>query len=110
MGVHSSPRPDRLGNNPRYQRQPRRKTREDRYEPRTGRRPSKTHRQVKRLESGRKSGSTTIKDNFKPPNISQERLTLSVAAGGLFRRGRASSPVIRNEREIFPPYCLITIC
>ncbi|EGD98791.1 hypothetical protein TESG_08556 [Trichophyton tonsurans CBS 112818] len=102
MGVHSSPRPDRLSKNPRYQRQPRRKTREDRYEPRTGRRPSKTHRQVKRLESGRKSGSTTIKDNFNPPNISQERLTLSVAARGLFRRGRASSPVIRNEHLSFP--------
>ncbi|OAL70874.1 hypothetical protein A7D00_5204 [Trichophyton violaceum] len=97
MGVHSSPSPDRLGKNPRYQRQPRRKTREDRYEPRTARRPSKTHRRGKRLESGRKSGSTAIKDNFKPPNISQERLTLSAVAGGLFRRGRASSPVIRNE-------------
>ncbi|EFQ98959.1 hypothetical protein MGYG_01971 [Nannizzia gypsea CBS 118893] len=92
--------PDKLGKNARYQRQPRHKTREDRYEPRTtARRPRKTHRQVKRLASDRKLGNTAIKDNFKPPNISQTRLTLNATAGGLFRHGRASSPVIRSEQQ-----------
>ncbi|KAM5441809.1 hypothetical protein MferCBS31731_003069 [Microsporum ferrugineum] len=84
----------------RYQRQLRRKTREDRYEPKTaalGPRRTRSLPKKPSRASGRKVERTALKDKFKPANISQERLTLDVTVGGLFRHGRASSPIMRNE-------------
>ncbi|KAL8708825.1 MAG: hypothetical protein Q9225_007546, partial [Loekoesia sp. 1 TL-2023] len=87
-----------------YERRSRRKTREDRYELKHGKKRAKpkdgeklplgkSKRKRKRME---KSGAALM-HNFSANNVEPERLTLkSTVPLGLFGRGRASSPVRRR--------------
>ncbi|EEP82766.1 predicted protein [Uncinocarpus reesii 1704] len=85
-----------------YEKQPRRKTRKDRYDPKeasrnrdqskVARNENKKFRNTKRVK--RKHGKRLLEDQFVAPNVSQKRLTLSSNFDvGMFARGRASSPL-----------------
>ncbi|KAJ5594136.1 uncharacterized protein N7459_000344 [Penicillium hispanicum] len=79
-----------------YERRPRRKTREDRYEYKPAgssrNRQSRSHKgKTKRLRRCRKQ---TMDDGFHASNVVRERLTLRANVNvGIFNKGRASSPI-----------------
>ncbi|KAI9811328.1 MAG: hypothetical protein M1827_005487 [Pycnora praestabilis] len=85
----------------KYERKARRKTRQDLYEPKIG-----LHKRESRLRRGKKRSSKrglkgrsriAMDENFKANNISQDRLTLKSTQNlGLFKNGRASSPIRRR--------------
>ncbi|KAK2736284.1 hypothetical protein FQN57_000814 [Myotisia sp. PD_48] len=84
-----------------YTRQARRKTREDRYKPKVAGPPhGKASRIGQKKPSVSKRGKNkssipTLEYKAQPPNVVQDRLTLR--SSGLFRHGRASSPVRRTD-------------
>ncbi|KAJ5153331.1 uncharacterized protein N7482_009809 [Penicillium canariense] len=82
-----------------YQRRPRRKTRENRYEYRRPssprQRPSRPHKNPNKRTKGRKHALDAA---FHAPNVARERLTLrNTRNTGIFRKGRASSPMKFRE-------------
>ncbi|KAL8917771.1 MAG: hypothetical protein Q9208_007752 [Pyrenodesmia sp. 3 TL-2023] len=88
-----------------YERKPRHKTQEDRYELKQDKKRSRTrkghnevekHPNKKRKKRKEKSGAALMHD-FSARNIESERLTLKAPIPlGLFGKGRASSPVKRR--------------
>ncbi|KAK0515703.1 hypothetical protein JMJ35_001737 [Cladonia borealis] len=102
------PRPDQTTALPEkpagsYERRPRRKTREDRYELKDGTRDKKKvakkdNQEMKQKKHKRREKSgAALMHSFTAQNVSHDRLTLQPAkALGLFGKGRASSPVRRR--------------
>ncbi|KAJ6114614.1 hypothetical protein N7486_000392 [Penicillium sp. IBT 16267x] len=82
------------GVHPSFDRKPRHKTREDRYEYKgagTGKEQSASHKDKSKRRRSRKH---TINDEFRAPNVARERLTLrSNPSVGIFNKGKASSPL-----------------
>ena len=85
----------------RYERRPRHKTKPDKYElkPEPSKKRSSHHKDTRhrpKRQRRRKSG-IVLNNEFKAPNVPQERLTLKPNSGpGIFSKGKASSPVQRR--------------
>ncbi|KAL8848612.1 MAG: hypothetical protein Q9221_006386 [Calogaya cf. arnoldii] len=87
-----------------YERRPRHKTREDRYDLQKDKKPEKTkdvkskaHDKPKKKRKGVQKSGAALMQNFSAGNIDTDRLTLKATAPvGLFGKGRASSPVRRK--------------
>lgn len=79
----------------KYARRPRHKTKMDRYEYKgdiSRKSPGRTAMRGKHKRSRRKKTGDTLNEEFKAPNIEQERLTLKANVGpGIFGKGRASA-------------------
>ncbi|KAJ5998660.1 hypothetical protein N7451_006470 [Penicillium sp. IBT 35674x] len=79
---------------PNFDRKPRHKTREDRYDYKgagTIKPHSTSHRDKKKRRISRKH---TMNDAFRAPNVARERLTLRGNLNvGIFNKGKASSPI-----------------
>ncbi|KAJ5623295.1 hypothetical protein N7490_011900 [Penicillium lividum] len=79
---------------PSFDRKPRHKTREDRYEYKgtsTSKEQSTAHRDKRKRRRSRKH---TMNDVFHAPNVARERLTLRGNLNvGIFNKGKASSPL-----------------
>ncbi|PYH35780.1 uncharacterized protein BO87DRAFT_405757 [Aspergillus neoniger CBS 115656] len=74
----------------RYERQPRHRTKNDRYEYKVQDKSSERPRSKKR----------TFNDTFHAPNVPCDRLTLSQRrTSGIFKRGKASSPIRTRPRD-----------
>ncbi|KAK2759762.1 hypothetical protein FQN54_002496 [Arachnomyces sp. PD_36] len=90
------PNPDK-----EYGRKPRRKTRLDRYEPKSPTKDcDKGDRKRKRnpKTGHRRLSKTMLGEHFKAANVKQDRLTLPSSHGlGLFQKGKTSSPKRRRE-------------
>jgi hypothetical protein len=80
----------------KYERRPRHKTRPDKYELNVHMTAlEKTHITLKRKR--RKKTGLALNNNFKAPNVQQDRLTLKPDTGpAIFHRGKASAPVERR--------------
>ncbi|PGH23849.1 hypothetical protein AJ80_02097 [Polytolypa hystricis UAMH7299] len=92
-----------------YGRKPRHKTRRDRYEPKGVAEPSertskgRCKKKTTKLKTKRKSHAAGNENGFRAYNVSRDRLTLNSSFDlGLFRKGRASSPVGRLGRPELP--------
>ncbi|GKZ67069.1 hypothetical protein AnigIFM50267_001336 [Aspergillus niger] len=74
-----------------YERQPRHRTKKDRYEYKV---------QNKKSSERPRSKKRTNNDSFHAPNVPCDRLTLNQRRpSGIFRRGKASSPVRTRSRD-----------
>lgn len=80
----------------KYERRPSHKTRPDKYEFKVHKTAlEKTHITSKRKR--RKKTGPALNNDFKAPNVQQDRLTLKPNTGpGIFQRGNASAPVERR--------------
>jgi len=80
----------------KYERRPRHKTRPDKYELKVHKTAlEKTHITSKRKRH--KKTGPALNNDFKAPNVQQDRLTLKPnTAPGIFHRGKASAPVERR--------------
>ncbi|OJZ89096.1 hypothetical protein ASPFODRAFT_215840 [Aspergillus luchuensis CBS 106.47] len=75
----------------RYERQPRHRTKTDRYEYKV---------QDKKISERPRSKKRTFNDTFHAPNVPCDRLTLSQRrTSGIFKRGKASSPIRTRSRD-----------
>ncbi|PWY68273.1 hypothetical protein BO83DRAFT_450353 [Aspergillus eucalypticola CBS 122712] len=75
----------------RYERQPRHRTKTDRYEYKV---------QDKKISERPRSKKRTFNDTFHAPNVPCDRLTLSQRrTSGIFKRGKASSPTRTRSRD-----------
>ncbi|GLB04078.1 hypothetical protein AtubIFM57258_009794 [Aspergillus tubingensis] len=74
-----------------YERQPRHRTKTDRYEYKV---------QDKKISERPRSKKRTFNDTFHAPNVPCDRLTLSRRrTSGIFQRGKASSPIRTRSRD-----------
>ncbi|ODM14679.1 hypothetical protein SI65_09868 [Aspergillus cristatus] len=83
----------------RYERRPRRKTKEDRYEYKGhDRRADPERSKKKKKKTAKQSRKHTLNRDFHAPNVSQTRLTLASHPNmGIFGKGRTSSPIKSRE-------------
>ncbi|KAF4152429.1 hypothetical protein CNMCM6069_002148 [Aspergillus lentulus] len=89
-----------------YERKPRNKTKEDRYEYKgSTSRIQRKQSPTKVKKSSKQARRHTINDNFHASNVPRDRLTLhSHLDLGIFRRGKTSSPVKAGELRHFPHF------
>ncbi|KAF7167873.1 hypothetical protein CNMCM6106_003267 [Aspergillus hiratsukae] len=89
-----------------YERKPRNKTKEDRYEYKgSTSRIQRKQSPTKAKKLSKKVRRHTINDNFHASNVPRDRLTLhSHPDLGIFRRGKTSSPVRAGELRQFPHF------
>ncbi|KAF7166521.1 hypothetical protein CNMCM5623_000146 [Aspergillus felis] len=89
-----------------YERKPRNKTKEDRYEYKGSvSRIQRKQSPVKAKKSSKQLRRRTINDSFHASNVPRDRLTLHSHLGlGIFRRGKTSSPVKVGELRHFPHF------
>ncbi|RLM00660.1 hypothetical protein CFD26_108578 [Aspergillus turcosus] len=89
-----------------YERKPRNKTKEDRYEYKgSTSRVQRKQPPTKAKKLSKKVRRHTINDNFHASNVPRDRLTLhSHSDLGIFRRGKTSSPVKAGELRQFPHF------
>lgn len=85
----------------RYDKRPRHKTKPDKYDVKAGSKPQDTGKgdviKKKSSKRQRRKSGLILNKEFKAPNVAQDRLTLSANGGlGIFRKGKASSPVRKS--------------
>ncbi|GFF63673.1 hypothetical protein IFM51744_11163 [Aspergillus udagawae] len=92
-----------------YERKPRNKPKEDRYEYKgSTSRIQRKQSPIKAKKSSKQVRRRTINDNFHASNVPRDRLTLHSHLGlGIFRRGKTSSPVKVGELRNFPHFSSI---